>query len=252
MIEIKLLKKGYKNNDQFYADFLEDKIIGNEEYFSDKVIHLDKVPDFPIYMNISDEEKKKDAFKKAFDVISKYYINMDRDSSFSELFWHSLFCVYKKDYLLENYPKIKDEIKNFNTIVTKAFDWENYIYKCVLGAEYISDNIQEDKRDEYFDLIINNLDVYNYIIKYEIFRNGEFLINILDIINENKLSEILKSGIKGRDDLGKDPRVGRRVLFELNKVYPVIMVPMLSKEELKEVFIKFLGYYYDISQLSFK
>ena len=33
-MEIRLLKKGYKNNEQFYQDFLDDKINSNEDYFS--------------------------------------------------------------------------------------------------------------------------------------------------------------------------------------------------------------------------
>lgn len=40
-------------------------------------------------------------------------------------------------------------------------------------------------------------------------------------------------------------RFGRRVIFELNKAYPVVMSPMLDKEDLKEYFLKYLGYYYD-------
>lgn len=42
-----------------------------------------------------------------------------------------------------------------------------------------------------------------------------------------------------------DERFGRRVIFELNKAYPVVMSPMLDKEDLKEYFLKYLGYYYD-------
>ena len=78
----------------------------------------------------------------------------------------------------------------------------------------------------------------------KIFRNNKFLLNILlDIIQELDLSKTLKAKIKDRDDLGKDERIGRRVIFELNKSYPVIMSPMMNKEELKDVFLKFLSYY---------
>lgn len=249
-MEIRLLKKRYKKDDQFYKDFLEDQIKNKEEYFSDEVVNIDGIPDFPIYMNITDEAKRNEDFQEAFDIISKHYINTDRDIHFSEVFWHSLFCVHKRDYLLEKYPQIKDGINNFSNIVIKKFDWENYIYKCVIAAEYINDNTSEEsERKRYFQLIIDNLDVYNYIIKYEIFRNDRFLINILDIINDPDLSKILKLKIKNREDLGKDERVGRRVIFELNKSYPVIMAPMLEKQELEKVFLKFLSYYYDINEL---
>ena len=91
--------------------------------------------------------------------------------------------------------------------------------------------------------------MFNYMIKYEVFRNDIFIINVLDIINDNSLSAILKAKIKDRPDLGKDERDGRRVLFEFNKAYPIVMSPMLEKEELEELFMKYLGYYYDLSKL---
>lgn len=77
----------------------------------------------------------------------------------------------------------------------------------------------------------------------------EHLENIPDIIDELDLSVLLKSKIKGREDLGDDERYGRRVMFEFNKSYPIIMTPMLEKEQLKDVFLEFLGYYYDVSEI---
>lgn len=76
-------------------------------------------------------------------------------------------------------------MKGFPNIVVKKFDWENYIYKCVLRAQYMKDNTDCDEdRDRYYGLIVKNVDVYNYIIKYEIFRNNKFLINVMDIIDD--------------------------------------------------------------------
>lgn len=243
-MEIRLLKSGYKNNDQFYQDFLNDQIKDKDEYFSDEVINLDEAPDFPIYMGVGYDNKRSDLFLEAFNTISKYYLNTDRDIHFTEIFWHSLLCVNKREFLIKEYPQIMETQSNFNNIVIKKFDWENYIYKCILGAQYINDNIEDhNEKIRYYNLIIENLDLYNYIIKYEIFRNDKFLLNILDIIQELDLSKTLKAKIKDRDDLGKDERIGRRVIFELNKSYPVIMSPMMDKEELKDVFLKFLSYY---------
>jgi hypothetical protein len=248
-LEIRLLEKGYKNNEQFYKDFIEDQVQLNEEYFSNVVVHLDKVPDFPIYIAQGSEAERKELFLEAFRVLTDYYLDTDRDVHLNELFWHSLL-ITKREYLLENYPKITEGINHFNNIVLKKFDWENYIYKSVLGAQYINDFIKEpEERERYYSLLVDNLDIYNYIIKYEIFRNDRFLINILDIIDELDLSKTLKSKIKDRDDLGKDERVGRRVIFEFNKSYPVIMSPMLEKEELKPIFLKYLSYYYDSLEL---
>lgn len=243
-MEIKLLKLGYKDNKKFYEDFLEDNIKNNDEYFSGEVVNVDEAPNFPIYIAKGSESEKKLLFRQTFNVINEYYLNTDRDIHFNELFWHSLLCVYKRDYLLKEYPQLSDGIKHFKNIVTKKFDWENYIYKCILGAQYIDDNIESEK-EKYYDLIVDNLDLYNYIIKYEIFRNDKFLINVLEIIDELKLTKKLKSRIKGREELGKDERVGRRILFEFNKNYPIEMIPMLEKMELRELFSKYLDYYCD-------
>ncbi|RLQ93616.1 hypothetical protein [Falsibacillus albus] len=248
-MEIRLLEKGYKNNEQFYKDFLEDQLQVKEEYFSNEVVHLDKTPDFPIYIAQGSETERKELFLEAIRILTDYYLDTDRDIHLNELFWHSLL-VTKREYLLENYPKINEGINHFNNIVLKKFDWENYIYKCVLGAQYINDFVTDpEQRERYYSLLVDNLDIYNYIIKYEIFRNDRFLINILDIIDELDLSKILKSKIKNRDDLGKDERVGRRVIFEFNKSYPVIMSPMLEKDELKPIFLKYLSYYYDSTEV---
>ena len=131
-------------------------------------------------------------------------------------------------------------------VVLKKFDWENYIYKCILGAQYVVDHVKDSSRhDHYFRLIADNLDLFNYMLKYPVFRNGEFMINILDIVDEYDLSAILKQKITWRDDLGKDERVGRRVLFEFNKSYPVILFPMLSKKELEPLFFEYLEMYWD-------
>lgn len=249
-MDIRLLKKGYKNNDQFYQDFLDDRLKEKEEYFSDNIVFVKETPCFPIYMAKGSESEKKEQFLQAFEVLSNSYLQTDRDIHFDELFWHTILTVHMREFLLETYPQIADGIKEFHNIVIKDFNWENYIYKCVLGAEYVNDHVSDpNERRRYYELIVDNLDLYNYIIKYEIFRNGRFLLNILDIIDELDLSKIMKAKITWREDLGKDLRVGRQVIFEFNKSYPVVMSPMLDKEELKEIFIEYLSYYYDIHQI---
>lgn len=245
-MEVRLLKKEFLKTEAFYRDFLAGILLEKEEYFTGESVYLSNTPDFPIYLNEANETRKKELFLEAFHVLSDYYLETDRDIHFDEIFWYSLLCVYKKDYLISQYPGIKEDIKYFHNIVLKKFDWENYIYKCILGAQYIKDNISEDQREKYYELIVDNLDVYNYIIKYEIFRNDKFLINILNIIHDRQLGKVLKLKIKDRDDLGKDERVGRRVIFELNKSYPIIMSPMMEKGELEELFLEYLGMYYDL------
>lgn len=245
-MEIRLLEKGYKTSESLYQDFLNDKLNGKDEYFSDKTVYIREAPDFPFYMGRGSEEQKKQDFLEAFDIVSEYFIDTDREIALDETFWHSLLLTEKRDYILNKYPEVLESENKFRNIVLKKFDWENYIYKVLLGAQYINDNV-EDKAEHarYYELIVENLDLYNYIIKYEIFRNDIFLINILDIVDELNLSKLAKAKIKGREDLGDDERYGRRVIFEFNKSYPVVMSPMLEKEELKKLFVKYLGYYYE-------
>lgn len=244
-MEIKILKSGYKNNEEFYQAFLTGELLNHDEYFSDEVIYIEELPSFPIYMAKGSQDEKRKDFLKAFEIISEYYLDTNRDIHLNELFWHSLLTGYKRDYIIDKYPQVQNGIKEFNNIVIKPFDWENYIYKCVLGAQYINERVQDiDKKERYYNLIIDNLDIYNYILKSEVFRNGNFLINILEIIDEYNLSDILKGRIKGRDDLGKDERVGRRVIFEFDKAYPVILSPMMEKEELGDLFFEYLNLYY--------
>lgn len=244
-MEVRLLEKDYKKSEALYQDFLEDKILEKDEYFSDESYYIKEAPDFPIYMAKGSEEQKKQDFLQAFRVVSEYYLDNDREIIMSERFWHSLLLTDKRDYILQKYPEVLEGENKFRNIVLKKFDWENYIYKVILGAQYIIDNISKEQHDKYFELIVENLDLYNYIIKYEIFRNDIFLINILEIVDELNLSKLMKAKIKGREDLGDDERYGRRVIFEFNKSYPVVMSPMLEKEELKEYFIKYLQYYYN-------
>ena len=203
------------------------------------------MPDFPIFFAIKNQEERANEYCKMIKIIAEYVITLDRDIYMDERFWHSWLCLYKREYLLNIYPQIKEDYGAFKNIVIKKFDWENYIYKAILIAQYVEENAQPEKYEYYYRLILQNMDMFNYIIKYEIFRNGKFLINIMDIIAETGLSSILKAKIKNRPDLGKDERYGRRVIFEMNKAYPIVMSPMLDKDMLKEYFLKYLGYYYE-------
>lgn len=249
-MEIKLLKKGYKKNEQFYTDFLNDTLESNDEYFTDETAYIKEAPDFPIYMAKQSDETRKQLFLEAFETVGDHYLSSNRELHFDEQFWHSLLVTKKRDFLLNEYPQIQESISHFNNIVLKSFDWENYIYKTVIGAEYITDLVQDEAtRKHYYEVIVDNLDLFNYMIKYEVFRNKQFVFNILSIVNELGLSSLLKKKITWRNDLGDDPRVGRQVLLEFNKSYPVVMSPMLEKEELKEIFMEYLGYYVDEAEL---
>lgn len=248
-MKIKLLKEGYKKDELLYTAFRNGTV--DEQFFSEETIEINEAPDFPIYMGKGSEIQKKADFLEAFKVIAESYENIDRDIHFNERFWHSLLVSEKRDYIVEKYPQVLDSYREFSNIVIKGFDWENYIYKCILAVEYIEDAIELYlSKEQYYELIVENLDIFNYIIKYSIFRNGEFLVKILSVIHNLGISEILKAKITDRPDLGKDERYGRRVIFELNKAYPVLMSPLLDIEDLQEEFLKALGEYYNLETIT--
>lgn len=241
-MEIKLLTPGYKNSKEFYKAFKEDRL-WDSEFLSDKSIWISHdIPDFPIYFPSKDDETREKEFLPAIRLIDENVIDLDRDYYMDELFWHSILCLYKREYYVDLYPEILEDEKKFRNIITKNFNWENYIYKAILIAQYVADT-RPDEKEKYYHLILSNMDMFNYIIKYEIFRNATFLINIMDIIEETGLSSKLKEKIKDRPDLAADERYGRRVIRELNKSYPIVMSPMLDKENLKTYFLRYLAYY---------
>lgn len=244
-MEIRLLNEGYGKDDLLYDDFINNNISTSASYFSDKSVYIKEAPDFPIYIGKGTNSEKREHFREAISILTKYYISTKRDVHLNGLFWHSLLISKKREYLVQHYPQILEDRKTFNNIVLKAFDWENYVYKCVLAAEYINDAAfeSEEEKFKYIDLIYSNLDIYNYTIKYSIFRNSKFIINLLTVIDQEDLSIIFKAKIDNRPDLGKDERYGRRVIFELNKNYPIIMSPFLEVDELKEEVMKALEIY---------
>lgn len=240
-MEVKLLLPGYKDNFEFYKAFINDDLKDNLKFISNSSVEVEgEIPDFPIYF----PRESLSVFLEATYVMANSYLKNNADIFEDELFWHSLLCLYKRDYIIKHFPSVKKDYSQFKRIVIKSFNWENYIYKAMIAAKYVTEytsNSIEQKR--YFQLIYNNLDVFNYIIKYSIFRNKDFLIKVLDIIDEENISERLKKGILDYKIKGKDKRVGREVIYELNKSYPILLSPMLNKEELKKYFLKFLNDY---------
>lgn len=234
-MQIKLLTEDYrKHMEQLYYDFVNNQKDLNAEYISEETVFVSEIPAFPIY--IAKSHNSLEAFEEAIMTLKQSYIQTDREIHLNKRFWHSLFVLYHRDDIVSRYPEVLTSQKDFENIVLKKFDWENYVYKCVLAAEYINDAGFETETEEYqfIKIIYNNLDMYNYIIKYSIFRNAQFIINFMSAIDEEDLGGQLKKKIKNRSDLGRDERYGRRVIFELNKNYPVIMAPFLGKDELKD------------------
>lgn len=243
-MEIRLLNKDYLKSEEAYEDFLLGKIKERDDIFTERYIKVSDETDFPIYMGKDNDSEREENFVKAFKTLKNIMANLRREEYMDKDFWYSYFLLEKRDYILEKYPKVQESIKEFKNIVLKKFDWESYVYKLVLAVEYIVDFVEdENEQERYCRLISRNLDIYNYIIKYSIFRNNEFLIKILDIIDENDLSSICKKKIKYYKS---DERFGRKVIFEMNKSYPIILSPMMDKESLKELFVKNLEMYLEL------
>lgn len=245
-MKVNLLFDGYKSNKNIFYDFKNDTISLDKDYFSEEFILIENAPDFPIYMGALIKGDKKGMFREAIITLMKDYIPLDRSIHLNENFWHSLLILEKREYIIDNYPRVLESYKNFQNIVFKNFDWENYIYKCVLAAEYIYDsefiNSAEDA-EHYIHLIYENLDIYNYIIKYRLFRNSDFIIKFLTVIDQENLSQKMKAKLPEHPQLGKDERYGRLVFQELNNSYPVINSPALSIEELTSEINRILSMY---------
>lgn len=247
-IYIKKTKSNIENLYRSFTNDTEEELI--EKNFSENYVIIERAPSFPIYIAKGNQKEKEEKFLKAFNIVTDNYINTSRDVYLNKNFWYSLLIGYKRDFILREYPEVKNDIKKFQNIVLKNFDWENYIYKIVIGSEYISDKFSDfDIRQRYFKLIVENLDLYNYILKYILFRNDNFLINTLKIIEEYNIGKILKSKILGDKKVKKDKRYGRQVLFEFNKSYPIVLSPMMDYEDFKEKFLEYLSIYYDIENI---
>ena len=246
---VRLLKENYIKNPNIFEDFRSNNIKNNIHYYSEDYFELDDdIEPFPIYLAIKDEATRNEKYYEAIEIFEKYYMELNRDIIFDQRFWHSIYLINFRDYIIKKYPSVLNDKSDFYNIILKKFDWENYIYKIAIATQYLNDHYSDsiDNRMKYYQIILDNLDLYNYLIKYRVFRNSIFIKNFLQIVEETDTSKTLKEKIKGREDLGDDERYGRRVLFEFNKIYPVLMFPMMDYSALKALFIKNLQKYLEV------
>jgi hypothetical protein len=242
-MKVRLLKEEYLKSDNLFDDFCNNLIEGDIDHFSEDEYILPELRPFPFYLAYKDADQLEKSFMEAFKIIKEDYIKIDREITMSQQFWHSLLLVNFRDYVIEEHPAVTTNKNRFKNIVIKSFDWENYIYKCLLAVEYAVDNLPEVEHDLFYSAVINNLDLYNYLIKYTVTRNDKFIINVLKIVERNNLSTLMKSQIKDRPDLGKDERYGRRVIFEFNKDYPVVLSPMMDIDDMESLLLNHLSKY---------
>lgn len=102
-MEIKLLEEQYDKK-QVYQDFVNGEISFKAEYVSEDFVIIPSAKDFPIYL--AKEHNNLANFKEAIQTLKTYYIDTDRDIHMNRRFWHSLFVLYKRDYIVENYPEV--------------------------------------------------------------------------------------------------------------------------------------------------
>lgn len=240
-MRLKLIKEELMNDHELLFEALKSKVFTS--LVSEDEIELLEVRPFPIYMHKLTPQKRDEYFKEAFRTLQEDYIHLNRDIILEHRFWVSLYFFEFRDYLIKMYPRVIKSLGEFKNIITKKFDWENYIYKSILVVEYLNDYRDQTQHEHYYDLILNNFDLFNYTIKYNLTRNARFLLTILDIIDKNNLTDEMKKAIRHRNDLGRDERYGRRVIYEFNKNYPVMMFPEMSEETIEEYFLKFYELY---------
>jgi hypothetical protein len=147
-------------------------------------------------------------------------------------FWFSLFLTRFQLELLEDYPQLKSSSKPLKNILLKQFNWENYIYKAVVIVKLKRAALKRFGNDEIVNLILDDLDLFNYLIKSPLFRNLDFILNIFELTRRSSFPVKLKSQIKSEKYKQKDKRFGRRIVYELNKVYPVLFVQKFEIDEL--------------------
>lgn len=167
-MKIRLLNNGYETDENLYKDFMNNRIDFNADYFSDEYIELGgDLSLFPIYMARLDDDIQVEEYKKAVYTIMEDYLDYGRDVYMNEILWHSLI-MYHCDYLIEKYGDLINSHNNFKNIIIKKFNWESYIYKCIIMAEYLYNSSLDSKEDYdyYIQLFVENMDVFNYIIKY--------------------------------------------------------------------------------------
>lgn len=242
-MKVNLLKENYKEDKEFYNSFLNDSLEA-DGFISNDTILMPDIEPFPIYFGASQEKDDPDTLLDLIIFFKDNFIDLDMNIYMNELVLHSLIITNMREYILDKYPKIKDGENFFKIIVTRKFDWENYMYKAALIAKYVSDSIPDNEQMEYFQLIIENLDIFNYIIKNKIFRNNDFFIKFFNVVKKENLSYVLKSKFKDSDNPLIDLRIGRLVIQDFSNAYPALLSPLLPQEEFDIYFMKFLNHYY--------
>lgn len=241
-MEIRLLLDDYVKAEQFFLDFKSNRINSLTNIFSERYVEIYAIAPFPFYLKENNETERTQLYLEAFRIYKEHYYALNRDITMNHVFWITLFSVHCREYLLRNYPQIVKNQNNFYNILLKSFNWENYIYKIALITQFVCSSVSEEEQEEYVTLISNNMDVFNYLLKYPLFRQENFIIDVLRIIKEENLTNVLKKRLPNTPDK-EDYRFGRLVLFEFNKDYPVQIPHVMPYHKFKSIFLTYLDKY---------
>lgn len=244
-MKIKILNKEYIHSDKYIEDFKKNNVGTLQSEYTDLTVEIDGIEPFNFYLNIPNEKQRTLEFKESLHKIIKYF-GLPQKTLMNHEFWISLFSINFYDYSIHKFPQLLHKNADFKNIILKAFDWENYIYKLTLVGQFTVDTKKVEEYDTYFELVGDNLDVVNYLLKYSIFKNSNFFMNVLDTIQNTNTSKELKKKTLVKTKKDKDERIGRKVIFEFNRDYPVISSPIISLEEFQKRFQEYYKIYFRI------
>lgn len=248
-MKINILRNEYIYSEKFIEDFKTNNVGSLQSEYTDESVEINNIEPFNFYLNISNEDRRSFEYIDSLNKIINYLI-LPQKILMNHDFWITLFSKYYYSFTISKFPQLLTKNSDFKNILFKSFDWENYIYKLIIITQYIEDTRPIEEYQKYFNIVVDNLDVVNYLLKNKIFNNANFFVNVLDTIVSTDSSKVLKKSLVKNAKKDKDERVGRKVIFEFNRDYPVISSPILDFEEFKLRFIKYYNEYARKSKIS--
>lgn len=238
MTKVNLLKYPIVNEIDFYNSFLLGKL-REDGYFTNEFIDVPDVGEFITYSG-NDRKNRGLILKNLIKVMMNNFIDLPQNIYMSKNFWMSYLVTELRMSLFRNHPQIKNKFQTFKLIVLRDLDWENYIYKAAVYGVVLKDNLSDIRLlDDYIDTITENMDFFNYILKYTTLNNDNFIFNMIKFLHKNKNINI-SAYLKKKVFKDKDERFGRLVLAEINRTYPSILFPMLDYQTFEEKLTKVL------------
>jgi len=245
-MQIRKIDKRYFESKELRDHFVNGTLLNNHEFLLDEYYDTGnfEVHYFNPYAGNTKSPNNDQIWENLISSVSEIMENVPASLYEDESFWFSLFLTRFQIELLDDYPQLRQSSEPLKNILLKKFNWENYIYKAVLIVKLKDAAIRRFGSAEVVDLILDDLDLFNYLIKSPLFRNLDFILNIFELTRRNTFPVRLKSQIKSEKYKQKDKRFGRRIVYELNKVYPVLFVQKFELDELGIKMNEIIGQYH--------